>query len=81
MPDELTPTQHTLLSLAGRSYRFESNREHDVWAELHMSMPIFWQQVNALIETAPAQATDPSTCHRLRRVRDARLRLVSQHVN
>jgi hypothetical protein len=70
----ITPADAALLDVAGRDYRFESNREAAAWDELGLRWTTYHQRLNALIDTEAALAHAPLLVKRLQRVRDARIR-------
>lgn len=66
----LTDRDRHLLDFAGRFYKLRGLQEDAIRKELDMSPTAFWQIVNQLARTAPAQAYAPTTCKRLLRIAD-----------
>lgn len=71
----LSEREAEILKVACASYHVKGLLEHVVVTRLKMSVTTFWQIVNELIDTQRGIAFDPVNVNRLRRQRDAALKL------
>jgi hypothetical protein len=64
-----------IVRLAAAHYRYEGNRVEAARDRFALSQTAFWQTVARLLDDPEVAAAEPGRVARLRRVRDARLRL------
>ena len=70
----LTVRDHTILTIANRTYKYAGTRDTDIRTELNMSPTRYAQVLNALIDRPEALEADPLLVRRLRRLRASRQR-------
>ena len=63
-----------LLSFEKLWFEFAGVKEAEVRRRFGLSMTAYWQAVNELIDRPEAEAHDPLTVRRLRRIRASRMR-------
>ncbi|MEN3585498.1 DUF3263 domain-containing protein [Streptomyces sp. ZYX-F-203] len=68
----LGPRERAILALEGRGFPGPGAKERAIHEELGLAPVRYYQLLNALLDDARAQAADPVTVKRLRRVREAR---------
>lgn len=73
MPD-LTDTERTILAIEARWYSSPGAKEAAVRQRLDLSMTAYLLRLNALLDNPAAEAADPHTVRRLRRLRSTRQR-------
>lgn len=70
-----SPTDLDIVRMAAAHYRYEANRIEAARDRFGLSAVHFWQRVATLIEDPTVAIAEPMIVARLRRQRDARLRL------
>lgn len=68
--ESVTERERELLDFAGRFYRHRGLQEDAIRRELDLTPTAYWQIMNKLVRTAPAQAYAPTTCKRVLRIAD-----------
>jgi len=71
----LTPTDKALLAIYARTWQYPGARESAVFEATGMRQWPATQRLNELLDMEAALEFDATTVNRLRRVRDARLRV------
>jgi len=72
--DQLTDRDRAILDLERSWWRYPGTKETTIRARFGISSARYHQILNHLIDTPAALAHDPTTVHRLQRLREARAR-------